>query len=109
MSEKAYKPKKGENFLRGLRRLEFPEEVDAVPGKGLRVGVRKIPRYVTEGVHSWAFEEVTRYPLPPRKLSRVEVSSWAKEREGLQRRRSSTYCSRVLALRARCCRSVANA
>ena len=38
MSEKAYKPKKGENFLRGLRRLEFPEEADAFPGKGLRGG-----------------------------------------------------------------------
>lgn len=36
MSEKAYKPKKGENFPCGLRRLEFPGEVDAVPGKGLR-------------------------------------------------------------------------
>ena len=79
------------------------------PVRDLEVGVRKIPRYVTEGVHSWAFEGVTRYPLPPRKLSRVEVSSWDKEREGLQRRRSSTYCSRVLALRAHCCRSVANA
>ena len=35
------------------------------PVRDLEVGVRKIPRYVTEGVHSWAFEGVTRYPLPP--------------------------------------------
>ena len=27
--------------------------------RDLEVGVRKIPRYVTEGVHSWGFEGVT--------------------------------------------------
>ena len=35
MSKKTYKSEKGKYLIRGLRRLEFPEEADVVPSKGL--------------------------------------------------------------------------